>query len=30
MEMLDLAEVGFLIVVVIIGIGGMLKVIFKK
>ena len=30
MSMLDLVEIGFLIAVVIVGVGGMLFVLFKK
>ncbi len=30
MTTLDLAQIGFLIVVVIVGIGGMITVLFKK
>ena len=30
MSMLDLFQIGFLIVVVIVGVGGMIVVLFKK
>jgi len=30
MSMLDLFQVGFLIIVVIVGLGGMISVLFKK
>jgi hypothetical protein len=30
MEMLDLFQVGFLIIVVIVGVGGLVTVLFKK
>lgn len=30
MTMLDFMQIGFLIVVVIVGVGGMIKVLFKK
>jgi hypothetical protein len=30
MTMLDLAQIGFLVIVVIVGVGGLVKVLFKK